>query len=368
MDETRRNVMVGLFVLCGLVALGGLILLFGQGPRWLVRGNTYTLTVVFDSVAGVRSGTPVTVKGKQIGHVQDVRFARAPGAVDDGQPRVIDLAAGVEVILAIESRYRLPVGSQAETVAAGLLGGGRPPIEIALGDPAAGYLEPDVGRMTGVTRDAMSAIFPTDMVANFDRTAVQIGEAAAALKPVLHSLNAMLEPRSPADVDVPDGAPGNLASAATRLDALLKHFNAVLGDPDQQSRLIATLDNVHGMSADGREMMANLKRASTEAETVIARTGAVVDQADAAVANFDRHLGDVARATLTDLEKAGRVLDQLQSAATDVAQGDGTVGKLLRDDRLYEAAVLTARRLAAVIEDFGELIKEWRKGKIRVAF
>jgi phospholipid/cholesterol/gamma-HCH transport system substrate-binding protein len=177
----------------------------------------------------------------------------------------------------------------------------------------------------------------------------------------------MLEPRSPDEVDTPGGVAGNLASAATRLDALLKHFNAVLGDPDQQSRLIATLDNVHSMSADGREMMVNLKRASTEAEAIIGRTGTVVDKVDTTLDNLDRHVAEVARVTITDLEKAGRVIDQLQSAATDLAQGDGTVGKLLRDDRLYEAAVLTARRLAAVIEDFGELIKEWRQGKIRIA-
>src|SRR5262249_13720221 len=41
MAESRRNLMVGAFVLFGLVSLGTLVLLIGRGPSWLFAGKTY---------------------------------------------------------------------------------------------------------------------------------------------------------------------------------------------------------------------------------------------------------------------------------------------------------------------------------------
>jgi paraquat-inducible protein B len=67
-----KPILVGAFVL-GALGLGiGAILVFG-GMRLFTR--TTQLVVVFpDSVAGLAVGSPVTFRGVQIGHVQDIRI------------------------------------------------------------------------------------------------------------------------------------------------------------------------------------------------------------------------------------------------------------------------------------------------------
>ena len=54
MEEQRRNLLVGLFVLVGIVAACTLIVLFGQAPTWIMHGDTYPLHVHFDEITGVR--------------------------------------------------------------------------------------------------------------------------------------------------------------------------------------------------------------------------------------------------------------------------------------------------------------------------
>lgn len=357
MEETRRNVLVGLFVLFGLAALGALIVLFGHAPQWLVPGDTYALTIDFDRVAGVRSGTLVEVNGKRIGHVREVRFADPD-----------DLKSGVVVDVAIQKDYRIPVGSYAETVEAGLFGGGRPPIIIRPGDPALGYLAPDSAAMTGRTIGALNAVFPEEIVANLNRTSRSIGDAAEALQPVLENLDEILKPRHPDAVDAPGGLPGNLASAASRLDELLAHMNAVLGDPAQQSAIKQAVANVQTMSEDGQIVMRNLKAASEEARSVVTRTSEVVDKVDGAVDNLNVRVNAVAQAATNTLGAAGEVLDYLKVSAGRLAQGEGTVGKLLTDERLYESLVLTVERIGKTIDEIRVLVQKWQEGQIRVAF
>ena len=48
MRETRRNLLVGLFVLVGLVALGTLIVWFGRRPTMFAPADTYMVNVRFD--------------------------------------------------------------------------------------------------------------------------------------------------------------------------------------------------------------------------------------------------------------------------------------------------------------------------------
>ena len=130
MEETRRNLWVGIFVVLGMAALGTLIVIFGRGPTWLVRGGTYPLHIHFDWVADIRPGNLVNVKGITVGRVEHV------GLLDAKR-----FDAGVDVCVAIESQYWLPEGSRALTTES-VLGQGRPPIEIIPGPMDAEPLAP----------------------------------------------------------------------------------------------------------------------------------------------------------------------------------------------------------------------------------
>ena len=54
--------------------------------------------------------------------------------------------------------------------------------------------------------------------------------------------------------------------------------------------------------------------------------------------------------------------------ADAISEGQGTLGRLVHDPKLYDALVLTAERLAKAVEEFRLLVEDWQKGKLRVGF
>ncbi len=95
---------VGLFVLLGLLALAYLSIKLGQVQ--LGRGNTYTLTAIFPTVAGLKPAASVEVAGVPIGRVEDIRL--------------VDYEA--EVILRLEVGVRLQEDAIASIRTRGLIG------------------------------------------------------------------------------------------------------------------------------------------------------------------------------------------------------------------------------------------------------
>jgi ABC-type transporter Mla subunit MlaD len=372
MEEGRRNLMVGVFVLVGLGALGTLIILFGRAPTWLATGNTYPLHVHFDEVSGVREGNLVTIKGIEIGRVDRVDLQRPGLPLQPTPPRaqpeagnlLVAKEVGVDVVLAIKNRYLIPKGSTAQTTEP-MLGQGRPPIEIFPGPSGLEALPPGA-TIEGRVQRAIDSIFPSGVVNTFETTARQIGDAAEALTPVLDEVKQLLEARSPSKVDQPGGPQGNLSSAVARVDTLVKNFNDVLGDGQVKNQLRDTVANVHEMSEKGKKVITDLETAASDAREFVAEGRKVAAKADETLTNLDGRVTEVAQKTLDGLDRADRFLDYLNVVGEQVATGKGNVGQLFMDGKLYDAMTLTAERLAVAVEEARALIAEWREGKVRV--
>ncbi len=71
MKDYQRNALIGLFVLGGLVAMGVLIVKFGEATGILHSG--YTVYARFERVTGMREGLDVSLAGMQgVGRVTRV--------------------------------------------------------------------------------------------------------------------------------------------------------------------------------------------------------------------------------------------------------------------------------------------------------
>jgi len=342
-----------LFVLVGLAALGVLIILFGQFGWWAARVEGNVINIRFDRAPGIRPGTLVTTGGLEIGRVRRVSF------VDPDH-----FARGIEVLVLLDEEYRLRQGCQAIAAEPGL-GMGRPPIVIIPGEPDAPTLEPG-SLIQGEITPAVESLFPKKMVDNVNKTATYIGEAAAAFTPVLHDVHEILRARDVRDVDMPGGPPGNLSSALARLDAGLKHINDVFGDPEAKSRIRESIDNLHAMSEDGKAAVTELRAAAADARAAVEETRKLVAKGTEAVGRIDANAEQLARDLTGNLELLSSVLTQINAIAEKAERGEGTVGRLLVDNRLYESLELTFRRLAETTEEFRLLIKEWQKRGLRV--
>jgi len=67
MKKTYMELVVGFFVLSGLVMIGYMTLSLGNVS--LFGGDSYTLSARFTSVSGLRTGNPVKMLGMEIGRV-----------------------------------------------------------------------------------------------------------------------------------------------------------------------------------------------------------------------------------------------------------------------------------------------------------
>lgn len=355
MKETRRNLVVGIFVLCGLGALGVLVVLFGQGYSLSLRKPENLVRIQFESATGIRADTLVTIGGLEVGRVYKVEFA---------DPARFD--AGVDVWVSINPPYVIRQGSRAYTSEPGL-GMGRPPIEIIPGPAEAPPQSPDEP-IPGRVAKAVESLIPPSIIATLDKTATQLGEAAAALTPVLNDMHEIMMPRTPATVDTAGGPPGNLSSAMARFDASLRHFNEVLGDPAVQSHLKTSIENIRTMTEDGKTLAADLKVASSDIRSLTGDAKVLVGKMTSTVENADTQITGISRALIGNLELASAMLTQMNTMMESAIRGEGTLGKFVKDDRLYESMTLTFRRLAETVEEFKLLAKEWQEGRIRVAF
>jgi ABC-type transporter Mla subunit MlaD len=354
MEETRRNIWVGLFVLVGLAFLGAMIVLFRQGSTMFMSGDRYPLQIYFASAAGIREGNLVTVGGLEVGRVQGVDFI---------DPQRFE--AGVKVTALVQNKYAVPEDSRAITNEP-MLGQGRPAIRIIPGTSPNRLGREQV--IPGEVQGAIDSIVPKEIVGTFDKSATRVGEAAAALTPVLNDLHEILLKRAPLDVDRPGGPQGNISSAAARFDATLKHVNEVLGDPETQSHLKEAVENIRTITEDGKRVAADLRSASEEAKQVVSDTKALIAKATGTVERLDGEITSVGRDARETLEKGSRLLDSAYEVTSTISRGEGTIGRLIHDAKLYEAMVFTAESLGHAVEEFRLLIQDWQKGKVRVAF
>lgn len=122
MKQLRLEAVVGLFVIVGLGCLAYLSVQLARVQ--LFGSNTYTLTAVFPTVSGLRSGASVEIAGVTVGHVQNVQL--------DGFDAVVvmrvrkDVQLSKDAIVSIRTRgligekyLRMSQGADERTIPAG---------------------------------------------------------------------------------------------------------------------------------------------------------------------------------------------------------------------------------------------------------
>ena len=122
MKQLRLEAVVGLFVIVGL---GCLAYLSVQMARVQLFGsNMYTLTAVFPTVSGLRSGASVEIAGVTVGHVQSVELDGFDAVVAMRVRKDVELSK--DAIVSIRTRgligekyLRVSQGADDRTIPAG---------------------------------------------------------------------------------------------------------------------------------------------------------------------------------------------------------------------------------------------------------
>ncbi len=348
MTETRRNTLVGLFMVITLSLLAYLMVLFGEVPSWL-GGAEWELKIVANDIAGIEAGTPIYLNGIKIGRVSELDF--------------LDMSApehGVEIIGKIKDEFSVPTGATAQCISPAL-GLGRGRVEIYAEGEGMPPIE-EGGRIQGNLKNPLEDIIPESLISSFEGTVVKIGAFAEELTPVANDLHDLLKKTPIEQVEGHEQAVANLYTAVERLDHVLKSIQDVLGDPKVKNNLLEAVDNVLAMTADGKAAVADIRDTSANLKIDASR---VADKLENAVDNFDTQVSRIADATMPILDDTARTSANLRVISGNLVAGRGTLGKLLTDDRLYEVLVLSIERARDLIDSFRRLAERFeKKGRI----
>lgn len=343
MTESVRNLSVGLFVVVAFAALGLLMVWFGEAPRWLGQAEWMLRVTDVRELRGVAEGAPVYMNGVEVGRVSALEFEN---------PDRPDL--GAVIVARIRNQFSVPRKCFARVYGATLgLGTGR--IELVIiglpgGEVMTSKTPPETAQIQGEMRSMFGEIIRQDFLDSLHRTIDNIGNLTEEWAPVGGNLSQLLESRSIAEVSAPNagelGKTPNISTVVERIDAFVMHLNTVLGDKDVQ-------DDVKVIVADLQSAAQSLKDTvklwEAQSQKLADNVNAGVDRTEENLELSFRNINGV----LEQLDHGARSLAVVLREAED---GRGTIGKLSRDDRLYESAVLAMNRLGEALGTLNRIL------------
>lgn len=333
MEERQRNIAVGGTAILGLAGLLLLLLLFGYVPEFIE--SSYIVTVKLPDAGGLHSDSRVTLRGINIGRIENIELQPPP----NGDVRV--------VVKVLRKDVKLPVGTYADLESA-LLGGGTTlsfntdrvdwaHIQYLPRDGSAlieGEAPLSVGRIARELRGAL-----TEPMEQFREVSAKMSEMATSWTEVGRNLKGLSVPQTLEDVD--SGlVSANLSTVFVRADARLVQLREVLQGIDRY----VNNDQIRG---DLTSTLANTRRLSEQVtesiDKLVHRYMAVADDLSATVSSIQELL----------------IIAQTP---------DGTLGKMIMDSRLYDNLNDSAERLGQAIEEVQLLFEKWKAEGVELQF
>ncbi|MFN4319827.1 MAG: MlaD family protein [Aquificaceae bacterium] len=318
---------VGFLVLLFSLGFAFLILTFGEVPLFKPAVNSYK--VYFDNVAGLSVGAEVRVAG-----------------IKSGKVRSISLKEGkVEVVFELDKQITLYKDAQAEIGTLGLMGDKY--LNVYPGSPQAGILEDggvitktlgyaDTDKLIKQITDASESM--KLMVETFQlilsENREDIRNVIQNLEVLSHNLNLIVMENREA-----------LRSTINNINVLAYNLNRTLPQAIQSiERLANTLDSIAAENRqDVREVVANLKQLSGDLRATLPELTTNLNQLSKNLNLMISENREDIRTSVSNLAELSRSLkessERLSSILATIDRGEGTLGKLVKDEELYRNVV-----------------------------
>ena len=292
--KMKREVKVGLYALLMLLALYWGIN-FLRGKDIFNRTDTYYAT--YDQVNGIQKSSAIVIKGFKVGVVGNIKY----------DPHKSDM---ILLEFNINSKYKIPENSQARIYSDGLLGGKA--IEIVLGNSER-FLQ---------NRDTLHSSADKDILelagSELEIMKQKVTVITDNITQTLVSLNKILEENS-SNIN-------NTMSNIAEMSASLNHV--VTGERENLRGIISNINDIAG----------TIKRNAGNIDAIMSDLG-----------EFGDKLAEVDVKAMADNLTSS--LDRLNSMLASVDDGEGTLGKLLKDDGLYDSLASASGNLSELLED-----------------
>jgi phospholipid/cholesterol/gamma-HCH transport system substrate-binding protein len=284
---------VGIAVLVAVIIfLGGVILLKGID----LRSKQYALMVLYPNVNGLDVGDIVTVAGLVVGRVESMTFA----------------GRDIRVDLSIQTKVRLPRDSKAVVKSETIMGGKyieiSPGVDTAMlqnGDSLSGMYEADLSELTSTLAPISSNVLGIleNVNSTFDEpTRRKVQEIVFNLEQTASRLSGIVRSSGPRA----DSALADVSASARDLSDFARTLDAIA---------VGQKDNINEGVSSLRETASNLNRVSAKLENSA---------------------------------------DLLNAVLGRVKRGEGTLGKLTQEDKLYNDIDSLSVNLNRLVVDMRE--------------
>ena len=295
--QTRRNMIVGVFVVIALSALAWLTYRFGDLPIKVSEYNSFNLLVQFPTAQGLQKSTPVKFCGYQIGRVTLIDSPRILKDLDTGLLYHQALAT-----LSINKKYdNIPDNSKVKLITRGL---GSSYVEV-ITDP----------------RAPSNTFFKNN-------SKVQGGKGSA-------------------NEFIPEETQKKLEELVVNLGKFINHANDIIGDPENKTNLKQTL--------------ANLTTATQQAADTLKEFQELSASAKHTVKGFDDKMEQIFPYLLITTEQLSKRVTEAKLLMDKLDSGSGTAARFLNDGKLYEELLESTRQLNMLLTEmtaFMEKAKE----------
>jgi phospholipid/cholesterol/gamma-HCH transport system substrate-binding protein len=316
MNSKQQTARVGLFFLLGVALVWVTFETLSDGKLFAERGKT--LIAGFDDLRQLKTGDEVRMAGVKVGSVLKTRLA----------------GRRAEAVLEIEPKIPIASDATATIVMAGLISGSY--VSIDLGSPGAAPL-------------ADGAEIKTVESPDLNTLMKQIGGLGKQLQDSLGSFSSALNGDAKAGGGIIQKLDKLLTENSGRLNATMlnlqqitdkiNHGDGTLGklvnDPRLHDELLASVDEIQSTVAQAKEFVANASTIMTQVKSGQGVVGTLLYDQKAA--------GDI-RASITDL----------RSVADKLAKGEGTLGKLINDESLYNNAQVTIKKFDRTLDGLND--------------
>ncbi|MFY8068458.1 MAG: MlaD family protein [Flavobacterium sp.] len=270
------------------------ILLFIWGYNFLKGKDLFEsstrIYVVYDNVAGLVNSAPVTLNGLAIGKVNSINIQ------SDGK---------LLVEIQITTDFPISKSSIAEIYDSGLVGGRQIAIKPNFQDKD--YIK------SGDYLKASSKLGITDALAQ-------------QLEPIQFKVQKMLDDS----------------------DLMVRNINEIL-DP-------TTKQNLKSSIAELNKTLTELSVASSSVNDLLtfnkSKINATLSNLDKTTANFSKISDSIAKSNLSQTVKnLEKTLASVDKIMVDINKGNGTMGKLVKDDAMYNNFTKTSKELELLLQD-----------------
>ncbi len=278
-----------------VLVIGGLLLivfLFNYLKGENLLDSSRRFYAEFDNVEGLETSAPVTINGFQVGRVQEIRF------VDDQKGHL-------KVMLLLEDDFQFSENSEAQLYENGLIGG-----------------------------KAIAIIPAFDGAPNAESGDV----LSSSLKPGLSELlNQKLTPLQE-----------KIEKVMVSADSLMTNINSVF-DEQTKSNLKSSISQLNGTIASFRQTSNSLNKLVTDNQEKLDNTLANVDKISTNLGSITDSIASSNLAqTIKNLESTIGEFDQVLSS---IENGEGSLGKLLKDEGLYNNLEGASKQLEQLLQD-----------------